>query len=88
MGSSPRNNLSQKCREGCVHKTQSGRTLPRTLLKRELDAPGCPSDVCGLEFGLSPVGSGYTLHLSYSCMQQLYSNLPGTIIIVVCIVFV
>ena len=28
--------------KGCVHKTQSGRTLPRTLCKRELHAPGCP----------------------------------------------
>jgi hypothetical protein len=26
----------------CVHKTQSGRTLPRTLRKWELCAPGCP----------------------------------------------
>jgi hypothetical protein len=25
-----------------LHKTQSGRTLPRTLRKRELRAPGCP----------------------------------------------
>jgi Na+/melibiose symporter-like transporter len=27
--------------KGCVHKTQSGRTLPRTLRKQELRAPGC-----------------------------------------------
>jgi hypothetical protein len=26
--------------KGCVHKTQNGRTLPRTLRKRELRAPG------------------------------------------------
>jgi hypothetical protein len=26
----------------CVHKTQSGRTLPWTLRKLELHAPGCP----------------------------------------------
>jgi hypothetical protein len=26
----------------CVHKTQSGQTLPRTLRKQELRAPGCP----------------------------------------------
>jgi hypothetical protein len=26
----------------CVHKTQSDRTLPRTLRKRELHVPGCP----------------------------------------------
>jgi hypothetical protein len=25
----------------CVHKTQLGRTLPRTLCKRELRTPGC-----------------------------------------------
>jgi hypothetical protein len=28
--------------KGCVHKIQSGRTLPRTLRKWELRAPGCP----------------------------------------------
>jgi hypothetical protein len=28
--------------KGCVHKTQSGQTLPRTLRKRELRTPGCP----------------------------------------------
>jgi hypothetical protein len=28
--------------EDCVHKTQSGRTLPRTLRKWELHVPGCP----------------------------------------------
>jgi hypothetical protein len=27
--------------KGCLHKTQSGWTLPRTLHKRELRAPGC-----------------------------------------------
>jgi hypothetical protein len=27
---------------GCVHKTQSGCTLPHTLCKRELQAPSCP----------------------------------------------
>jgi hypothetical protein len=26
----------------CINKTQSGRTLPRILHKRELRAPGCP----------------------------------------------
>jgi hypothetical protein len=38
MDSSPKNSLLQKCRKGCVHKTQSGRILH----KRELRAPGCP----------------------------------------------
>jgi hypothetical protein len=28
--------------KGYVHKTQSGRTLPYTLRKRELRAPDCP----------------------------------------------
>jgi hypothetical protein len=28
--------------KGCVHKTQSDRTFPRTGHKRELHAPGCP----------------------------------------------
>jgi hypothetical protein len=28
--------------KGCVHKTQSGQTLSRTLRKQELRAPGCP----------------------------------------------
>jgi hypothetical protein len=26
----------------CVHMTQSGQTLPQTLCKQELHAPGCP----------------------------------------------
>jgi hypothetical protein len=42
MSSSPGNSLLQKCRKGCVHKTQSGRTLLQTLRKQELRAPGCP----------------------------------------------
>jgi hypothetical protein len=32
------------CRNGgkyCIHKPESGRTLPQTLHKRELRAPGC-----------------------------------------------
>jgi hypothetical protein len=44
MGSSPGNSLLQKCRERLrtiLHKIQSGWTLPRTLRKRELRAPGC-----------------------------------------------
>jgi hypothetical protein len=28
--------------KGCVHKTQSGQTLPWALCKRELCAPSCP----------------------------------------------
>jgi hypothetical protein len=32
----------KNARKGCVHKTQSGQTLPQTLRKRELRAPGCP----------------------------------------------
>jgi hypothetical protein len=28
--------------KGCVHKTQSAQTLPWSLRKRELCAPGCP----------------------------------------------
>jgi hypothetical protein len=35
MGSSPGNSLLHN---GCVHKSQSGRTLLRTLCKRELRA--------------------------------------------------
>jgi hypothetical protein len=41
MGSSPENSLLQKCREMLRTKDPSGRTLPRTLRKRELRAPGC-----------------------------------------------
>jgi hypothetical protein len=41
IDSSPGNSLLQKCREGCVQKTQSGQIFPRTLNKRELHAPGC-----------------------------------------------
>jgi hypothetical protein len=26
----------------CIHKTKSGQTLPQTLRKQELRAPGCP----------------------------------------------
>jgi hypothetical protein len=37
--------------KGCIHKTQSGRTLPRTLRKRELHALGCPFFNChGCQF--------------------------------------
>jgi hypothetical protein len=28
--------------KGCVHKTESGQILPRTLRKQELRASGCP----------------------------------------------
>ena len=41
-GSSPRNSLLQKCRERLRTKDPSGRTLPLTLRKQELRAPGLP----------------------------------------------
>jgi hypothetical protein len=41
MGSSPGNSC-RNAGKGCVHKTQSGRTLHWTLRKRELRAPGSP----------------------------------------------
>jgi hypothetical protein len=44
MGLSPGNNVTscRNARKGCVHKTQSDRTLSQTLRKRELRALGCP----------------------------------------------
>jgi hypothetical protein len=43
--------------KSCVQKAQSGWTLPRTLRKRELRAPGCPKcSVLGTEFLLSSRG--------------------------------
>jgi hypothetical protein len=43
--------------KNCVQKAQSGWTLPRTLRKRELRAPGCPKcSVLGTEFLLSSRG--------------------------------
>jgi hypothetical protein len=36
-----------------VHKTQSGRTLPRILCKRELRAPGCPLCILGIYWQIS-----------------------------------
>jgi hypothetical protein len=48
----------RNARKSYVHKTQSGRTLLRTLRKRDLRAPGCPreyhkmhlSQLTGLQF--------------------------------------
>jgi hypothetical protein len=41
MGSVLETASCENAGKGCVHKTQSGRTLPRALHKRELRAPGC-----------------------------------------------
>jgi hypothetical protein len=57
--------LLASCRNAgkdCVHKTQSGRILPRTLRKQELRAPGCPFNYAHLML---------TTSISYQRLKQV-----------------
>jgi hypothetical protein len=57
--------VTASCRnvgKDCVHKTQSGRTLPRTLRKQELRASGCPFNYAHLML---------TTSISYQRLKQV-----------------
>jgi hypothetical protein len=62
---SPGNRLLQKRRK-IVHKTQSGRTLPRTLCKLVLRAPDCPFFYC-MQLMLT-----FIIELSFICCIRFF----------------
>jgi hypothetical protein len=72
--------LSRNAGKDCVHKTQSGQTLPRTLRKQELRPPGYPffialsneHDILGR--GQDHLGSIYMLFYSVNQLLLIYTN--------------
>jgi hypothetical protein len=58
--------------EGCVHKTQSGRTLPRTWRKRELHTPGCPFNAEYVCFHFCAIFSSLACSYLQYCHCQVF----------------